>query len=168
MVENLLSVTRINESASNLKKSPEAAEEVIGEAIARIKQRFPQRQIAVHVPNELLEVPMDGTLIVQVLINLLENAIKFSPEEEPVEVSLRRDGEWARFEVLDRGKGISKDILLNDMPADHRSADSARGMGIGLSICRTILNAHHGKLDAENRGGGGAVFTFVLPIKGED
>ncbi len=168
MVENLLSVTRINENASNLKKSPEAAEEVIGEAIARIKQRFPQRQITVHVPNELLEVPMDGTLIVQVLINLLENAIKFSPEEEPVEVSLRRDGEWARFDVLDRGKGISKEILLNDMPADHRSADSARGMGIGLSICRTILNAHHGKLDAENREGGGAVFTFVLPIKGED
>ncbi|MDP1329401.1 hypothetical protein Q6280_27850, partial [Klebsiella pneumoniae] len=79
MVENLLSVTRINETASKVTKHPEAAEEVVAEAVSRIKKRFPQRAVNGRVPEELLEVPMDATLIAQVLINLLENAIKHSP-----------------------------------------------------------------------------------------
>ena len=172
MVENLLSVTRINENASNLTKSPEAAEEVVGEAVSRIKQRFPQREIIVRVPDEFLEVPMDGTLIVQVLINLLENAIKYSPGDSPVEVHLDKTGEWVRFEVLDRGKGISDEdfpyLLTSDKPAENKSPDSSRGMGIGLSICKTIIKAHSGELKAENRKGGGAVFSFTLPLKGSE
>lgn len=172
MVENLLSVTRINESASNLTKSPEAAEEVVGEAVSRIKQRFPQREIIVHVPDEFLEVPMDGTLIAQVLINLLENAIKYSPSDTPVEIRLEKTGDWARFEVLDRGKGISDEdfpyLLTSYKPAGNKSPDSSRGMGIGLSICKTIVKAHNGKLEAENRKEGGAVFRFTLPLKGSE
>ncbi len=170
MVENLLSVTRINEDASNLKKSPEAAEEVVGEAVSRIKRRFPQSKIHVHVPEEFLEVPMDGTLIVQVLINLLENAIKYSPADSSIEVRLEREGTWARFEVLDRGRGIlSEDIprlFAGYKPNESRRADSSRGMGIGLSICKTIVNAHQGNLEAENRKDGGTVFCFTLPLKG--
>ncbi len=172
MVENLLSVTRINESASNLTKSPEAAEEVVGEAVNRIKQRFPQREIIVHVPDELLEVPMDGTLIVQVLINLLENAIKYSPSDSPVEIRLEKTGDWARFEVLDHGKGISDEdlpyLLTSYKPTENKSPDSSRGMGIGLSICKTIIKAHNGKLEAENRKERGAVFHFTLPLKGSE
>ena len=170
MVENLLSITRINESTSKLTKSPEAAEEVVGEAINRIKQRFPQREITVHVPQELLEVPMDGTLIVQVLINLLENAIKYSASDSPVEIELKKTGEWAEFEVMDHGKGISCEdftsLVAADQPAQNNSPDASRGMGIGLSICKTIINAHNGKLEAENRKEGGAIFRFLLPIKG--
>ncbi|WP_186424024.1 sensor histidine kinase [Lacrimispora celerecrescens] len=172
MVENLLSVTRINEDASNLKKSPEAAEEVVGEAVSRIKRRFPQSKILVYVPEEFLEVPMDGTLIVQVLINLLENAIKYSPADSPIEVRLEREGTWARFEVLDRGRGIlSEDLphlFTGYKPNECRSADSSRGMGIGLSICKTIVNAHQGSLRAENRKDGGTVFCFTLPLKGSE
>ncbi len=172
MVENLLSVTRINEDASNLKKSPEAAEEVVGEAVSRIKRRFPQSKIFVHVPEEFLEVPMDGTLIVQVLINLLENAIKYSPADSPIEVRLEREGTWARFEVLDRGRGIlSEDLshlFTGYKPNECRSADSSRGMGIGLSICKTIVSAHQGNLRAENRKDGGTVFCFTLPLKGSE
>jgi len=172
MVENLLSVTRINENASNLKKSPEAAEEVVGEAVSRIKRRFPQSKILVHVPEEFLEVPMDGTLIVQVLINLLENAIKYSPEDSSIEVRLERDGAWARFEVFDRGRGIPNEdlphLFSGYRPSENRCADSSRGMGIGLSICKTIVNAHQGNLEAENRKDGGTVLRFTLPLKGSE
>lgn len=170
MVENLLSVTRINESASNLTKSMEAAEEVVGEAVSRIKQRFPGREITVSVPDEFLEVPMDGTLIAQVLINLLENAIKYSPGCSPVEVHLERNGDLAQFEVLDRGRGISEEdfphLLTGNKLIQNKSPDSYRGMGIGLSICKTIVKAHNGKLEAENRKEGGAIFRFTLPLKG--
>lgn len=172
MVENLLSVTRISENASNLVKSPEAAEEVVGEAVSRIKQRFPQREILVRVPEEFLEVPMDGTLIVQVLINLLENAIKFSPNDSAVEIHLEKEEKSAKFAVLDRGRGISGEdfpyLFTSDTPGKSRSADSSRGMGIGLSICKTIIQAHQGTLEAENREGGGAVFRFTLPLKGSE
>lgn len=172
MVENLLSVTKINENASNLVKNPEAAEEVVGEAVSRIKQRFPQREVVVRVPEEFLEVPMDGTLIVQVLINLLENAIKYSSSDSAVEIHLDKKENLARFEVLDRGKGISNEdfpyLFTGDQPSKIISADSSRGMGIGLSICKTIIQAHHGTLVAEKRAGGGAVFRFTLPLKGSE
>lgn len=172
MVENLLSITRINESASKVTKSLEAAEEVVAEAVGRIKKRFPQRTITVSVPDELLEVPMDGTLIVQVLINLLENAIKYSPNTSPVEVYLKKDGEWAQFEVLDHGKGIAEEdfpyLFTSYIPNGNKSPDSSRGMGIGLSICMTIIKAHNGRMEAENRKEGGSVFRFSLPLKGSE
>jgi len=172
MVENLLSVTRINETASNVTKSPEAAEEVVAEAVSRIKKRFPQRAVLVSVPADLLEVPMDGTLIAQVLINLLENAIKHSPNDSPVEVYLKKDGEWAQFEVLDHGRGIADEdlpyLFTGYITHGNKSSDSSRGMGIGLSICMTIIKAHNGKMEAENREHGGAVFRFTLPLKGSE
>ena len=168
MVENLLSVTRLDENSSNLKKQPEAAEEVIADAVGRIRQRFPHRDITVSVPDDFLEVPMDGTLIVQVLINLVENAIKFSPEESSVQVTLQRKGENALFEVLDHGKGIPPEELPTLFSGARQrtepSADSSRGMGIGLSICKTIVGAHGGQIEAENRPEGGAIFRFTLPL----
>lgn len=172
MVENLLSVTRINESASKVAKTPEAAEEVVAEAVSRIQKRFPQRNVTVRVPDELLEVPMDGTLIAQVLINLLENAIKHSPCDSPVELYLKKKGEWAVFEVTDHGKGISDEdfpyLFTSYVPNKSKSPDSSRGMGIGLSICMTIIKAHNGKMEAQNKKEGGAVFRFLLPLKGSD
>jgi len=153
MVENLLSVTRINEGTMNVTKSPEAAEEIVAEAISHIRKRFPERKISVKVPDELLMVPMDGTLIEQVLINLLENAIKHSPADTVVEVEVKSDHQYAIFEVRDKGEGIAEE-------------DFSRGMGIGLSICKSIINAHDGKLNAENKKIGGAVFQFALPLEG--
>ena len=172
MVENLLSVTRINEGASKVTKSPEAAEEIVAEAVSRIKKRFPQRGIMVRVPEELLEVPMDGTLIAQVLINLLENAIKHSPNESIIEILLKKNGEWAVFEVLDHGKGIAEEdfpyLFTSYVPNGGKSSDSSRGMGIGLSICMTIIKAHNGTMEAHNREEGGAVFQFTLPLEGRE
>lgn len=165
MVENLLSVTRINEGASKVTKSPEAAEEVFAEAVSRINKRFPERDVIVSVPDELLEVPMDGTLIAQVLINLLENAIKHSPNDSPVEVYLKKKEAWALFVVIDHGKGISDEdfpyLFTSYVPNGNKSPDSSRGMGIGLSICMTIIKAHGGTMKAHNRVEGGALFEFT-------
>ncbi|HVI39920.1 MAG TPA: DUF4118 domain-containing protein, partial [Anaerovoracaceae bacterium] len=170
MVENLLSVTRINEGTMNVAKSPEAAEEIVAEAISHIRKRFPERKITVKVPDELLMIPMDGTLIEQVLINLLENAIKHSPEDSAVEVEVKLDDKFALFEVRDHGEGISEEdfpyLFESYVPNGKRSSDSSRGMGIGLSICRSIIKAHNGKLEAANRNEGGAVFLFRLPLEG--
>ncbi|RPF47420.1 two-component system sensor histidine kinase KdpD [Hydrogenoanaerobacterium saccharovorans] len=172
IVENLLSVTRINEGTMNVAKVPEAAEEIIAEAVTRIRSRFPQRRISVQVPDELLMVPVDGTLIAQVLINLLENAIKHSPNESLIEVYLKKNGAYAIFEVLDEGSGISKEdfpyLFESYMPNSTKSPDSSRGMGIGLSICMSIIKAHSGKMEAENRKEGGAIFQFTLPLEKSD
>jgi two-component system sensor histidine kinase KdpD len=169
MVENLLSVTRINESESKVSKSPEAAEEVVAEAVSRIKKRFPQRDVRVSVPDDLLEVPMDGILIAQVLINLLDNAIKHSLNDSSVEVFLKKHGESALFEVVDHGKGIADEdmpyLFTSYVPNGSKSSDSSRGMGIGLSICMTIIKAHNGTMEAKNRKEGGAVFQFSLPLE---
>ncbi len=169
MVENLLSITRINEGTMNVVKTPEAAEEIVAEAISRIRKRFPDRNISVKVPAELLIVPMDGTLISQVLINLLENAIKHTPSNAAIEVTVKRNGREAVFEVADNGAGILPEdfpyLFESFVPNGKRSSDSSRGMGIGLSICMSIIKAHQGKMEAKNKTTGGAVFQFVLPLE---
>ncbi|SHO51493.1 sensor histidine kinase [Anaerocolumna xylanovorans] len=169
MVENLLSVTRIKEGTMNVTKTLEAGEEVIAEAVGRIRIRYPGRNILVKVPEELLEVPMDGTLIAQVIINLLENAIKHSKEDAFIEIHLEKQEKWAVFEVLDNGRGILKEdvpyIFDSYMPGGDKPLDSSRGMGIGLSICMSIIKAHNGRMEAENRSGGGAAFRFYLPVE---
>ncbi|MFT4145950.1 MAG: sensor histidine kinase KdpD [Mobilitalea sp.] len=172
MVENLLSVTRINEDTANVTKTPEAAEEIVAAAIGRMRKRFPEQRIHVSVPDELLMVPMDATLIEQVMINLIENAIKHSGNKTSIDVSLYKEGNMAMFEVRDDGEGISDQILPNLFEAfahnGKKSADSSRGMGIGLSICKSIINAHQGKIEAANQSESGAVFRFSLPLLGGD
>lgn len=171
MVENLLSVTRIDEGTMHVTKTPEAAEEIVAEAISRIRKRFPERKITVRVPDDLLMIPMDGTLIEQVLINLLENAVKHSSAESTIEVEVKKQGNEAVFEVTDHGEGIAEQdfpyLFENYVPNGKRSSDSSRGMGIGLSICMSIIKAHQGTMEAANREAGGAVFRFGLPLKGD-
>lgn len=169
MVENLLSVTRINEGTMNVAKMPEAAEEIVAGAISRIRKRFLLQKITVKVPEALLMVPMDGTLIEQVLINLLENAVKHSPEDSIIEVKVKKSGDYAVFEVIDSGEGIAEQdfpyLFESYVPNGKRSSDSTRGMGVGLSICMSIIKAHHGKMEAANKREGGAVFRFMLPLE---
>lgn len=168
MVENLLSVTRINEGTMNVVKTPEAAEEIVAEAMSRIRARFTDRTIHVSVPEELLLVPMDGTLIEQVLINLVENAVKHSGENSAIEVTVRKSERLAVFEVKDNGEGIAEQdfsyLFEGYAQSGKMSADSSRGMGIGLSICMSIVKAHGGKMEAANNQDGGAVFRFTLPL----
>ncbi|UWG95650.1 sensor histidine kinase KdpD [Dehalobacter sp. DCM] len=172
MVENLLSVTRIKEGTMNVAMTDEAAEEIVAEAVSRTRKRYPHRKISVQVPDTLLIVPMDGTLILQVLLNLLENAIRHTPDNSTVEILVSQDRNDAVFEVSDYGTGINGEdfpyLFESYIPNGKRSSDSARGMGIGLSICMSIIKAHNGMIDAYNKDHGGAVFWFTLPLKQED
>lgn len=168
MVENLLSVTRISGGTTNLKKQDEIVEEVVGEAVARIRKRFPDALVHVKVPDELLIVPMDATLIEQVLINLMENSIRHSESDLPISLKVSSKKIGVVFTVSDQGKGIDPTRIpdIFDGKSNKGTSDSSRGIGIGLSICKSIILAHEGKIFAENNLNGGASFTFVLPMKG--
>lgn len=169
MVENLLSVTKLQGNAMTVKTSVEAAEEVVAEAVSLMRKRFPGREFRVGAPDRLLMVPMDSTLIIQVLINLMENAVKHSAPDTPVFVNLSRENCFAVFEVLDHGEGI-RGAVLPDLFCAHfieekRAESSSRGFGIGLSICKSIIQAHNGTIVGTNAEAGGAVFRFRLPLE---
>lgn len=165
MVENLLSVTRVSQ-ITELKKSVEAAEEVIGEAVVRCKKRFSDAQIRVQLPEEMLFVPMDVTLIVQVLINLIENAIRYAGT--PVDITLRRVDNMAEFSVRDFGPGIAEDQRTTLFQSSQvQSTNMRSGLGIGLTLCRSIITAHGGTICETNHPDGGAQFVFTLPLEEE-
>lgn len=170
MVENLLSVTRIRGDAAHVATTMEPLEELVPAAVTRFHKRLPEAQVHVTIPEEFIMIPMDATLIEQVLINLLENAVYHSDSTDPINLNVTMTEEFARFSIMDYGKGIREDLLdtLFDgySTETNQSSDSHKGMGIGLSICKTIINAHHGELYARNHTHG-AEFIFTLP-KGEE
>ncbi|EFR86542.1 sensor protein KdpD, partial [Listeria marthii FSL S4-120] len=172
MVENLLSVTRISEGLVSLERAPEAVEEIVGEAVGRIKKRFTDRTIHVKVPRDLLMVPMDGTLIEQVLINLMENALRHGGPDAEVWVNVTKTKQNAIFSVRDNGKGIPEtrlpDLFDTFAVEARERSDMSRGLGLGLSICMSIIRAHDGTLEAKNNEHGGATFWFTLPLDGGD
>ena len=169
MVENLLTVTRIENNGLPIKKTPEAAEEIIGAAMAKLRKSFPDASVRVCSPDELLMVPMDGILIQQVLINLIENAVKYSRNTKPIEVAVIKKGDFALFTITDDGVGISPEHVSmafeGRSPTHNESADARRGIGIGLPICKTIVNAHGGSIGVTNQQGGGCCFYFSLPLE---
>lgn len=174
MVENLLTVTRIygEGEQGSLTTQPEAAEEVMAGAAAKFRRRFSGIPVSVSAPAELLMVPMDATLIEQVLINLLENAALHGGNVTQISLSVRRQGSVAVFTVQDNGKGIAPDRLpyLFDgyqSRAENRQPDKKRSMGIGLSVCKTIVEAHGGRITGENIPGG-ARFCVILPLESEE
>ena len=114
LVENMLSITRFNEGAVQIDKVPQAAEEIAAEAVGKFKKRFNTLPVRVSVPDELLMVPMDATLIEQVLINLMENAVLHAEGATEIELRIRREGDLAQFSVLDNGAGIEPAVLLTE------------------------------------------------------
>lgn len=169
VVENLLSVTRVSGGAS-ISKELEAGEEVLSSAALKISRRYPDTQISVRAPEELLLIPMDAILIEQVLINLMENAIQHGGTTTRVELHLRHEGARAVFEVADNGRGISREAMAHLFQgywthAESDNSDAKRNMGIGLSVCLSIVQAHGGTMEAENRPLGGAIFRFDLPLE---
>ena len=171
MVENLLTVTRIKDNDTDkVKKSPEVVEEVVSEAILRLKKRLPDIKIRVNMPNNFLMLSMDPTLIEQVLINLLENARVHSGSCEPIDLVITEYPKYISFTVRDYGKGISEKQLpyiFEGQQTMSETADGHKGIGIGLSICKTIIRAHDGMITAANHSNG-AEFTFTLPKEKED
>lgn len=170
VVENLLLVTRIDADSAKVTKEPEMVEEILGEAVAKFKKRFPGAPVKTKMPDEVLFVPMDAMLIEQVLCNLLENAILHGGVVSEILVSVREEGEYAVFCVEDDGVGIDKDVLPRLLKESiyrekGENVDGKRNMGIGLTVCTSIIYAHGGKVKAYNRKEGGAAFEFSLPIK---
>lgn len=170
MVENLLSVTRINQNSMKIATCLESVEEVVSEALLRFRKRLPDVAVTVQVPEDFLMVPMDAMLIEQVIINLLENAAVHSGSELPVELTVSNDEKKVVFHVKDYGVGIDPNKLDTIFDGSSYTPDSAsdghRGMGIGLSICKTIIAAHNGEISAVNHTCG-CEFTFTLPITSE-
>ena len=172
MVENLLSVTRIGLDEAVVEKTDEPAEEVIFTSVSKFRKRFPEVQIETYITDEVLFVPMDPVLIDQVLSNLMENAA-IHGDSTKVGVRLERRKNAAVFTVRDNGKGISSSVLphlFDDyymLAEKEKGSGKRRSMGIGLSVCKSIVHAHGGTVNAYNHEEGGACFSFSLPIFGE-
>ena len=155
-----------------LKKREEMLEEVAGDALLTTRRRFPDCHVDLELSEDILYLPMDPILVKQVMVNLLENAIRHSGDREHICMRLYRREDWAVTEVRDQGRGLSPEVLQairtgQPMPRSL-SGDSTRGMGIGLSVCQRIIKAHGGFFAAENAPEGGAVFCFGLPTEGEE
>ena len=172
MVENILNLTRLQDGRLTIKKEREALEEVIGGAVSRINTRAPDYEILVEVPNELILVPMDAKLIEQVIINLLDNAIRHSKPENEINIFAEQcEGEnIVKISIRDRGVGIHEKDLPHLFEVFYTSgnghSDARKGIGLGLAICETIVNAHGGTISASNQEEGpGATFAFTLPME---
>lgn len=174
MVENLLSVTRIDDSITKVSKESVVLEELLDAVIVKFNKHYPNQKVKVTIPEEFVCIPMDPILIQQVLMNIMENAIMHAKgmTELSLSVCLKENKAW--FEVADNGCGISEEKLQNLFSGyidKHSSvpADGTRNnMGIGLSVCSTIIKAHGGEIYGKNRPEGGAVFGFCLEMENED
>lgn len=169
LVENLLSVTRLEEGKLNLRISAELVEEVVKEALKHVKRLKPENKIVVEHQDDLLLAKMDARLIVQVLINLLDNAIKYTPKESGITIKTEQKEKWAVISVIDEGPGVpdeNKDQIFEMFYSGaNRVADSRRSLGLGLALCKSIVNAHGGDIKIADNLPHGAVFTFTLPIE---
>lgn len=168
MVENLLSVTHIQTKGGELNMSLEVLDEVVAESVTRLKKRMPDAEINVTVPMEILMVPMDAMLIEQVLINLMENALTHSHSSQPIRLVAENQADSIHFRVIDYGVGLNEAHLNHIFDGTYSEAsfsDGHKGMGIGLSLCHSIIAAHHGTISARNHGSG-AEFLFTLPKEG--
>ena len=170
VVENLLSITRIS-GDTTIQKEPELAEDVIAETVQKFRKTYHDVTVNVRVPEEIVLIPMDAVLIAQVIFNLLENAVLHGKNTTCIDIAVSLGIEKAIFSVCDNGGGIPEEILSRLFKADFgamykASPDARRNMGIGLSVCQSIVEAHGGRLSARNRRGG-AEFIFTLPLGGQ-
>lgn len=165
MVENLLTVTRIQGQNLAIKTSEESVEEVMESAISNVISRHRDAVINAALPEEFILLPMDAILIEQVAINLLENALFHSRSEAPIELIVENAPDCVSFLVRDHGVGIPEEKLAHLFDGSDysgSSSDAHKGMGIGLVICKTIISAHKGTISGRNHEDG-AEFRFTLP-----
>lgn len=171
MVENLLSITRIDGEKVQVIKTPTVLEELIDTTLVKFRKRYPRQPVDVRIPADFISIPMDALLIEQVLINILENAVVHAHGMTQLSLTVDAPGRLAVFQITDNGPGIPEDRLddlftgylehIDDTPADSKR----HNMGIGLSVCATIVRAHGGTLQAANRPEGGALFRFTLEME---
>ncbi len=169
MIENLLNMTRIQDGRLVIKKEKEVLDDLISEAVSRVIKKDTLHKVIIDSDSEILLVPVDGRLMTQVFVNLLDNAVKHTPQGTVVtqRTVLSDDGKNAVVTIADNGPGIAADMIekiFDSFVTGASPADTGRGLGLGLSICRTIVRAHGGTITAGTVPSGGTVFTIVLPL----
>lgn len=169
MVENLLSVTKIDSGRVKIIKTPTVIDELIDSVILKFKKRYPDQNISVSVPDDILIVPMDALLIEQVIVNLLENCVMYAKDFTKIQFRVTESDSKAVFEIEDDGCGIPEEKMPKLFEGYYESkgeiSDSKKkNAGIGLSVCATIIKAHGGTITAENTSKG-ALFRFILDIE---
>lgn len=167
MVENLLSVTRIDNNTMKINKVPTILDELIDSVVSKFSTQYPDQKINVSIPDEIVVIPMDTILIEQVLRNLLENAVFHAKGMTEISLRVYTLRNQAIFEIADDGCGIDENKLKHIFTCCYDTQKDVtqgtkRYAGIGLSVCATIIKAHGGMITAENRKNGGALFRFTL------
>lgn len=167
LVENLLSVTRIEEGRLNLHISEDLVDDVITEALHHVNKKSVEHHITVRYKEDYLLAKMDAKLMVQVIINIVGNAIKYTPKGSNILIKTWKQGDKAVISIADDGDGIPDEMKARvfDMfySGANKIADSRRSLGLGLSLCRSIVNAHGGKITVSDNTPHGTVFTVTLP-----
>jgi two-component system sensor histidine kinase KdpD len=168
LVGNLLQMNRLESGTLVINKEWQPLEEVIGAALARLETQLAQRSVTTHLPPGLLMLPFDSVLVEQTLVNLLENAANYTSPHSAIEIGVEPGDGCVRVSVADDGAGLPPDELERVFAKFYRGPNARQpgGVGLGLAICRAIVEAHGGRIWAENRPGGGTCFTFTLPVDG--
>ena len=169
MVENLLSITRIDQGKIQIVKTSIVLEELIDAVLVKFRKHYPNQEVTIEIPDEFVSIPMEGILIEQVLFNILENAIFHARGMTELILRVEIEENQAIFSVLDNGCGIDSEVIQKIFSGNVQNssipADSSRNnMGIGLSVCATIIKAHGSKIYAINRQEGGSKFYFALEM----
>ncbi len=168
LVENLLAITRIGEGKTRLNITAQLVEEVVTEALSHVNRHNDTHIIQSHIPDELLLAKMDARLISQVIVNLVDNAIKYTPPGSRIRISAEQTGAMVSIRVADNGPGIpashKKQVFDMFYTGNTRVADCRRSLGLGLSLCRSIVEAHGGTITLTDNIPSGCIFTFTLPI----
>jgi two-component system sensor histidine kinase KdpD len=165
IISNVLDLVRLESGQFSMRVDSVAIEDLVSSALQRLGARLIEHQVEVRVPPDLPPARVDGSLVLQVIGNLLENVVKYTPAGTTVRIEAAREGAFLRVRVDDTGPGLPPGDLERLFAKFHRGRDesSAGGAGLGLSICRAIVNAHGGRIHATQRPGGGARFDFTLP-----
>jgi two-component system sensor histidine kinase KdpD len=165
LVRSLLEMTRVESGHIAARPVLQAIDEVIGAALAHLEASLEGRRVHTQVPEDIPLVAFDPVLIEQVILNLVENAVRHAGPESPIEIAARIEGQFVLVSVADRGPGVPPGDEARVFDRLYRASNaSAGGFGLGLTICRAIVTAHCGRIWFENRPGGGALVAFTLPV----
>jgi two-component system sensor histidine kinase KdpD len=167
LVGNLLDMTRMEGGALRINRKLCELRDVLGSSLEQLKDKTKTREIGIDIPRDFPEVPMDYSFMMKVFSNLIDNALKYSPEDTPIDIKARVVADDAMIEVSDHGPGIPEGDLSHVFEKFYRveRPEQVKGTGLGLSICRGIVEAHSGEISARNNAGGGASFVVTLPLK---
>lgn len=168
LTENLLSITRFENSSMRLQINAELLDDVFKEAVSHLDRKAKEHKIIVELEDDLLMARMDVRLIIQVIINIINNAVKYTPVGSEIKLSAKKQDKMVCISIADDGPGISdesKERIFDMFYTSGIDADSRRGLGLGLSLCKSIVDAHGGSIEVKDNEPHGAVFSFTLPLE---